>query len=234
VQLLGVPRRDPATGDVEWDASSVAAKLHRFAELGGAIGSLELEALAAHHYGEPVLGGGVSGFAGGAAWRLDAVWSSEGDDDFLAAVANLDRSWSWWGRNAYGFVELYYNGLGHREAVRSLEDPAVLERLARGELFTLGRSYLDASINLEAHPLLNLWLTTIRNLDDDSGLVQPRLVWNPEQDLEVTLGADLSYGGRGSELGGLVIPELADPFATRPAPTLAAPDRVYLWVSWYF
>lgn len=225
LQLLGVPRRDPTTGDVEWDESSVAAKLHRF------VGPLEVDLLAAHHHGDPVAGAGASGFLGGALWRLDAVWSRDEGDDFVTAVANLDRSWSWWGRNAYGFVELYFNGLGRAEAARSLEDPAVLERLARGELFTLGRSYLAGSLNLEAHPLVSLWLTTIRNLDDDSGLVQPRLVWNAEQDLEVTVGADLFYGGRGSELGGLVVPGLAPGPAS---PLLASPDRVYLWATLYF
>ncbi|MGD2113693.1 MAG: hypothetical protein PVG07_01470, partial [Acidobacteriota bacterium] len=242
LQLLGVPRRDPATGDVEWDASSVAAKLHRFLDFAG---SLEVDLLAARHYGEPVLGGGVSGFLAGAVWRVDAVWSRRGagpsvrageaaGDDFVAAVANLDRSWTWRGRNAYGFVEVYFNGLGHADAARALEDPAVLERLARGELFTLGRRYLDASVNLEAHPLVNLWLTTIRNLDDGSGLVQPRLVWNAQQDLEVVLGADLHYGDRGSELGGLVLPGLGSVVPGDVPPVLASPDRLYLWVSRYF
>lgn len=228
LQVLGVPRRDPTTGDVEWDESSVAAKLHRF------VGPLEVDVLAAHHHGEPVLGGGASGFLGGAVWRLDAVWSRDEGDDFVTAVANLDRSWTWWGRNAYGFVELYFNGLGHEQVARSLEDPAVLERLARGELFTLGRSYLAASANLAAHPLLELWLTTVGNLDDGSGLVQPRLVWSAEQDLEVTLGADLSYGGGATEFGGLELAGSGGLFPSGRPTTLSSPDRVYLWLTLYF
>ena len=151
-------------------------------------------------------------------------------------MANLDRSWVLAGRNAYGWIELYYDGLGEADAARALEDPALVERLARGELFTLGRRYADASANLEVNPLLNLWVTTLRNLDDGSGLVQPRLVWNATQDLEITVGADLSYGGRGTELGGLVLPGLG--LLARAAggqePVLASPDRVYLWASWYF
>lgn len=228
LQLLGVPRRDPASGDLQWNESSLAAKHHRF------VGPLEVDLLAAHHYGEPVAGAGASGFLGGAVWRVDAVWSCAGGDDFVTAVANLDRSWTWWDRNVYGFVELYYDGLGREEAARSLEDPAVRERLARGERFTLGRSYLAASANLEAHPLVSLRLTTIRNLDDGSGLVQPRLVWSAQQDVEVTVGADLFTGGRGSEFGGLELAEAGGLSASGRPPALASPDRLYLWVSLYF
>jgi len=238
IQLLGVPRRDPATGDVAWDQSSLAAKLHR--TVPGTGGGVSGDLLAARHYGETVLGAGASGSVGGGIWRANAVWTDLADPGgrggFVTAVANLDRSWVLGGRNAYGWVELYYDGLGEADAVRALEDPALLERLGRGELFTLGRRYADAAGNLEVNPLLNLWFTTLRNLDDGSGLVQPRLVWSAAQDLEITVGADLYYGGRGSELGGLVLPGLAALPGVAPGqePVLAAPDRVYLWASWYF
>lgn len=237
LQLLGVPRRNPATGDVAWDQSSLAAKLHRAVPgAGGVSGDL----LAARHYGETVLGAGASGTVAGGIWRANAVWTDldepAGRGGFVTAVANLDRSWVLGGRNAYGWVELYYDGLGEADAARALEDPALVERLARGELFTLGRLYADATGNLELNPLLNLWVTALHNLDDGSGLFQPRLVWNPAQDLEITVGADLSYGGRGSELGGLVVPGLAGLPGVEAGqePVLAAPDRVYLWASWYF
>lgn len=252
LQLLGVPRRDLATGDVAWDQSSLAAKLHH--GVPGTGGNVSGDLLAARHYGRTVLGAGASGTVAGGVWRTNVVWTdldgtdgrdgapggTGGRSGFVTAVANLDRSWVLGGRNAYGWIELYCDGLGEADAVRGLEDPALVERLARGELFTLGRRYADASANLEVNPLLNLWITTLRNLDDDSGLVQPRLVWNATQDLEITVGADLSYGGRGSELGGLVVPELARipsgawGFPADRTPVLASPDRVYLWVSWYF
>ncbi len=238
LQLLGVPRRDPATGDVAWDQSSFAAKLHR--GVPGTGGRLSGDLLLARHYGRTVLGAGASGGVGGGIWRANAVWTDldrtegiEGGGGFVTAVANVDRSWVLAGRNAYGWVELYYDGLGESDAARALDDPALVERLARGELFTLGRRYADAAANLEIGPLLNLWVTTLRNLDDGSGLVQPRLVWNATQDLEITVGADLSYGGRGSELGGLVVPGLPAAPGEMP-PVLASPDRVYLWASWYF
>ena len=235
LQLLGVPRRDLATGDVAWDRSSLAAKLHR--NVPGTGGRLSGDLLVARHYGETVVGAGASGGIGGGIWRANAVWTAlAGGGGFVTAVANVDRSWVLAGRNAYGWIELYYDGLGEADAVRALDDPALVERLARGELFTLGRRYADASGNLELTPLVNLWVTALHNLDDGSGLLQPRLVWNATQDLEITVGADLAYGGRGSELGGLVLPGLG--LLARAAggqePVLASPDRVYLWASWYF
>jgi len=250
LQLLGVPRRDLATGGVAWDQSSLAAKLHR--TVPGTGGNVSGDLLVARHYGETVLGAGASGTVGGGIWRANAVWSGLDDrvdrgvdggvdalggrSGFVTAVANLDRSWVLAGRNAYGWIELYYDGLGEADAVRALDDPALVERLARGELFTLGRRYADASANLEVNPLLNLWVTALRNLDDGSGLVQPRLVWNATQDLEITVGADLSYGGRGTELGGLVVPGLGllAGAAGGQEPVLASPNRAYLWASWYF
>jgi len=249
LQLLGVPRRDLATGDVAWNQSSLAAKFHRVVP--GTNGAVSGDLLAARHYGETVLGAGASGTVGGGIWRTNAVWTDlsqkagrrsgqvESRSGFVTAVANLDRSWVLAGRNAYGWIELYYDGLGEADAARALEDPALIERLARGELFTLGRRYADASGNLELNPLVNLWVTALHNLDDGSGLFQPRLVWSAAQNVEITVGADLSYGGRGSELGGLVVPAfaglagLAGPAGGRE-PVLASPDRVYLWASWYF
>jgi|GEM_PF-189190 len=240
LQLLAVPRRDLATGDVEWNRSSVAVKLHRdlFGGLAGRLGGVGVDLLASRHYGETVLGAGATGTLGGAAWRTDVVWTALEDrpgretrGDFVTAVANLDRAWIWGGRNWYGWVELYYDGLGNAEAIRALDDPALVERLARGELFTLGRRYADTSVNVELHPLVNLWATVLHNLDDDSGLLQPRLVWSAEENLEITLGADLYYGGRGTELGGLEVPGF--PGAEHP-PVVASPDRVYLWASLYF
>ena len=244
IQLLGVPRRDLATGDVSWDQSSLATKLHR--SVPGTGGGVSGDLMLARHYGETVAGAGASGGVGGGIWRANAVWTdldsseeaggSAGRGGFVTAVANFDRSWVLAGRNVYGWIELYYDGLGEADAARALGDPALVERLARGELFTLGRRYADASGNLELNPLVNLWVTALHNLDDGSGLFQPRLVWNATQDLEITVGADLSYGGRGSELGGLIVPGFGV-LAGAPGgrePVLASPDRAYLWVSWYF
>ena len=83
----------------------------------------------------------------------------------------MDYSWVWWGKNLYGFLEFYYNGLGGDDYLAVLSDPNVLERLARGELFTLGRPYLGWHIRLEVHPLFNVYVSVINNLSDPSGML---------------------------------------------------------------
>ena len=140
-QFLYVPRRDEISGDVNWDQSSLAGKLH-FAK-----GTTEFDVMAAKHYKDAVLGIGSVGYLGETAWRLDATWTfmneDKSKDGYMSLVANLDYSWVWWEKNFYGFIEFYYNGLGDDNYTEAYADPDILERLERGELFTLGRTYLS-------------------------------------------------------------------------------------------
>ena len=95
-----------------------------------------------------------------------------------------------------------------------------------GDLFTLGRYYLNGTIQVELHPLVNLFVSAINNLEDPSGALQPRLVWDFASDFQATIGVDLYWGGKGTEYGGFVLPEI-DLLAE-------APPGVYLWLSWFF
>jgi len=223
-QFLYVPRRNPTYNKVEWDQSSLAGKLH-FAE-----GDTEFDVMAAKHYGDVVTGLGSCGYLLDAAWRLDGVWTflnrDEGADGYLALVANIDYSWVWWDKNFYGFLEFYYNGLCDNHYSAEYTDPAIVERLVRGELFTLGRNYLSGNIKAEVHPLLNIYLTVINNLADPSGILQPRAVWDVVQNLQLTLGGNIYYGREGTEYGGFPIP--GTDLLNKPA------DNVFLWLAYYF
>jgi hypothetical protein len=224
LQLLWVARRNPENGDVEFSQSSLAGKWHV------ALGTTEFDLLAAEHYDDHVIGFGSRGYLGGAAWRLDATYTFlEQDQDqsgFLSVVANMDYSWVWGQRNFYGFIEFYFNGLGDENYTETISDPAIIERIDRGEIFTLGRKYLSLSIQTELHPLLNLFLTSINNVADPSGLFQSYAVWNITQDLELTLGGMLYYGGSETEFGGFTIPETQF--------RLQGPDAAFLWLTYYF
>ena len=96
-QFLYVPRREPKTGDVEWNQSSLAGKLH-FAR-----GTTEFDIMVAKHYRDTVVGFGSTGYLGDTAWRLDGTWTfldeDHGTDDYLSVVANIDYSWVWWKKN---------------------------------------------------------------------------------------------------------------------------------------
>ena len=224
LQLLYVQRREPRTQDLRFSRSSTAAVLKT------ALGSHELTFLATRHFDDYVLGAGATGYFADAAWRLDATYTflEDGDDQsgYLSMVANMDYSWQWWATNVYGLVEFYYSGIGDDEPDRSLEDEDLNERLARGELFNLGRYYLAQEMRIELHPLVNFFCTNITNLEDPSGFSQPRIVWDIADAWRFTLGGINYYGGDDTEYGGFRIS--GAPFKFQPA------DAVYAWLSWYF
>jgi hypothetical protein len=185
--------------------------------------------MAAKHFEDTVIGLGSVGYVSGAAWRMDITWThlnNNASNSYLSAIANMDYSWLWWKKNFYGFLEFYFNGLCHDRYAEELTDPQVTDRLARGELYSLGRSYLGGYIRVELHPLLNVYLTIITNLSDPSGLVQPRMVCDFTQNTQIMLGGNFAYGRKDTEYGGFNIP--GTPFYTR------SPDSVFAWISYYF
>ncbi len=223
-QFLYVPRRNPVSHDVEWDSSSLAGKLHF------AMGTTEFDVMAARHYKDYAGGIGSTGYMGNAAWRMDATWTflnaESNTDGFLSLVANMDYSWVWWEKNFYGFIEFYYNGLGQDEYAEAMTDPEIFQRLERGEMFTLGKTYLAGDIHMELHPLFNAYLTMISNLSDPSGVFQPRAVWDMTQDIQCIFGANVYYGRKCTEFGGFRMPHTD--FLEKPQ------NSVFLWLTCFF
>ena len=229
LQLLYVARRDPDTNNVEADRNSLAGLLHF------AVGTTEFDVMATRHFDDYVVGLGSSGIWGGAAWRLDstATFLNDGEGqntkNFLSGVANMDYSWIWWQKNFYGLLEYYYNGLGEGDYPGALSNPDITRRLTRGELFVLGKHYLSAGIQIELHPLFTVFLTGINNIEDPSGILQPRAVWNIAQNVDVKIGANFFCGDNGdpgSEFGGFIIP--GTNIHSR------SPNNAYLWFNYYF
>jgi hypothetical protein len=220
-QLLYVSRRNPDNDRVEFDQASLAGKLHF------AVATTEFDLMASKHYEDSVVGIGSTGYLGDTAWRLDATWTFLADgDDYLSLVANLDYSWVWFDKNFYGFIEYYFNGLGEDDYPDALLDPNITERLARGELFVLGRNYLSGHIQIELHPLFQLFFTAINNIEDPSGILQPYATWDIAQNLQLTGGLSVSYGAKGTEFGGFTLP--GTDIRTK------SPDNAYLWLTYYF
>ncbi len=224
LQFLYLPRRDPATRDLTWNESSLAGKLHLLR------GTNELDVMAAKHFRDAVVGAGSTGYLGDAAWRLDATLTFPGEgtrrSHYLSLVANIDYSWDFWGKNWYGFIELYYNGLGNDRYALALADPAIAGRLDRGDLFVLGRTYLSGHVRVELHPLFNLFLTAINNIEDPSGILQPRAMWDVAEDVQVTVGGNVAYGEKGTEFGGFEVAGTG--LFTGP------PDSAFLWLTYFF
>jgi len=224
LQLLYVPRRNVESHDIKWEESSVAAKYHFN------ISTTDIDLMAGKNYDDHVAGIGFTGYLMEAAWRLDTTytWLDEdsGQSGYSSIVANMDYSWVCWNKNLYAWIEYYYTGLGKNDVQDALNDPDIISRLARGEWFTLGRSYVDVQVQVEWHPLVNGFISVIGNTHDSSGILQPRVVIDPAQNFQIMCGGNIYYGKTATEFGGIDLPGVQ--IKEIPA------DMVYIWLSYYF
>ena len=224
LQAVGVVRRDPLSGDVEQDQSSLAIKYHGF------VGMNEFDLLAAKHYDDSVLGVGGGMDLGGAVWRGDLTWTQTDTQDVLSAVTSLSYSWIWGGKNVSGVLEYYYNGFGQGGGDYSLDDllrnPDLLLRIERGELFTLSRNYLGVSASIEMTPLFVLIPNLFINLEDPSSLLQFVAQYSWKQNLQVLGAINLPIGASGTEYGGIEAPADGKYFSTGPG--------LFAQLAWYF
>jgi hypothetical protein len=224
LQGVVVFRRNLMNGEVQADWSSFALKYH------GLSGGSEFDLLAAWHFDDPLLAAGGSQSLGGAVWRGDGVVAFTEDDTVLTAVTSLSYSWVWGGKNVSGVLEYFFNGFGQPDGQYDpdslAQNPELVQRLARGELFTLGRHYVVGSALFELHPLFHLTPNVFTNLSDGSALVQLVTRNDLKQDL-VLLGA-LSFplGPSGTEFGGIE--------TDVPGRYLSRGPSVFLQLAWYF
>jgi hypothetical protein len=222
IQAIVVPRRDPATHEIEGDQSTYAVKLRL------RVREIDFDILGARHFGDNLAGLGMVRSIGGAVWRFDALYTdSESGRDFWSAVTNLDYSWVWGGKNYYGYAEYFRSGVGESDrADYSAPNAALAARIERGELFTLARDYAALGLQVELHPLFNLFNNVIWNLNDGSAFVQIRGIYDWRQNVQLMAGVNGGFGDRGDEYGGI------------PAPgtnAFVAPGRsVFVRAAYYF
>ena len=227
LQAVWVGRRD-ARGNISQTVTSTALKYHWIKN------ELELDFLLARHFNRQILGLGAVGNIGGAIWRSDLILNTNENNAFsdssASAVLNLSYSWLGWGKNMSGGLEYYRNGFGIADADYSsinLDRHAeLLARLQRGELFTLGRDYISASVMTELTPLWLLTSAVFTNLNDTSSLLQLLSQHDLTQNLKLSIAAGLPVGTRGSEYGG-IDSGLADG-------SLSPGRSLTLHLSWYF
>lgn len=199
-QLVNVQRRNE-DGDVTRGVSSTALKFHSFGL------DREFDLLLAEHFDQALVGGGGVINVDDAVVRGDLLLTDASEDWVVSAVVNWSYSWVWRGLNVSGVAEYFFNGFGLRQADYRPEKIAasadLVQRIERGELFTLGRHYMAGSLMIEVTPLLNITPNVFYNLGDGSALMQLALQWDLAQNWQVLGAVNVPIGPRGTEFGGL-------------------------------
>ncbi len=201
VQFAHVFRRDPLTGNPSSRSTTTAIKYH------GILGDSEYDWLIAESYDELTIGFGGNKAIGGAIWRGDVVLSDTDRGNRFQVVTNLSYSWVSGGRNMSGVIEYYFNGVGQRSDRYDLamieQNPDLLRRLQRGEMFTVGRNYLAGGVMVEMNPLWTLTPNLFANLDDGSVLLQMTTRYSLSDNSDFLAALNMSLGPSGSEFGGI-------------------------------
>jgi hypothetical protein len=227
IQGVIAPRRDPLTHRVEKDQSAAGLKWHGFI---GAEQQNGLDLMLARNHDSDVLGLALNGTLAGATWTAEAVptWLSDGSL-YSSWLADIQYAWTCYGRNCIGYAEYFHNGFGVGGSNNTLADLPIplIERLARGELFTVSRDYLALGLTLEWTALLNIKPLLITNLDDGSALLVLQVVRSLSDTAKLTLAAQSGLGPPGTEYGGL---ETAAGSGVYVAPL----RYLYARIDWYF
>ena len=223
LQAVWVLRRD-INGEVTSDVDSIAAKYHGFA------GEHEYDLLLAEHFDDYVFGiGGISN-VGGAVWRGDITLTDTETDQVFSLVTSLSYSWIGWGRNISGILEYFYNGFGIADGDYSpaalANNPDLVERIVRGELFTLGRNYVAASAMIEITPLWLLTPNVFINASDGSMLAQLVSSYDFKQDWQILAALAVPIGASGTEFGGID--------SGIPDKTFSTGLNLFAQLAWYF
>ncbi|MDH5693985.1 MAG: hypothetical protein OEZ47_12860 [Gammaproteobacteria bacterium] len=120
--------------------------------------------------------------------RIDVITNTESlKFDQWALVANGDYSWIWFNKNFYGFAEYYY------------QDGRVLKQ---GGFVFEDKEYWAIGLRAELHPFVNVSPTFMGNFNDGSSLTTLGINFDWKSWMNLSLTANLPYGGEGTEFGG--------------------------------
>lgn len=224
LQAALVLRRDPVTGDAQSDERTVSVKYH------GVGGDSEYDILAAVNHDDLTIGLGGNRSIGGAVLRGDIVVADTGSGCKTQLVTNLSYSWTWGGKNVSGAIEYYFSGFGQHAGGYDLPgigtNPELLDRLSRGELYSIGRHYLAGSLLIEMTPLWLLTPTVFLNAADGSALIQLHTQNSLRENLSFLGSISVPVGPKGTEFGGIALGVTNRYFSTDLG--------VFAQIAWYF
>jgi len=223
LQAVWVVRRD-INGELSNAVNSSSVKYHGF------INNNEYDLLFARHYDDNILGIGSVVNIGGAVLRGDLTLTGTPTDTVTSLVTSLSYSWVSWGHNFSGIIEYFYNGFGQTNNDYSpaalSQNPDLVKRIVRGELFTLSREYLAASAMIEITPLWMLTPNVFINTRDRSFLTQIVSSYDIEQDWQLLAALSVPIGAAGTEYGGID--------SGIAGKSLGTELNLFVQLAWYF
>ena len=191
LQLLWIGRQGdtaPSTPDTK------ALKWH------SQLSDLSLDLIVAEHIGDDFAAFSLSLPVAGSLLRLETSRLCDDAACTLSGLANLDYTITLGPTLLYLFGELYHNGFGLEQMTDRV--PARLsERMARGEIFTLMKNYGSLGVNITWHPLWSQSFIVLENLEDQSGLFQTAVNYEPGDASRVQFGVSVPYGASNTEFG---------------------------------
>jgi len=224
IQTVFIPRRDISTNILEADESSLAIKYHTI------YGATDMDLLVSRHFGDNLAAIGFAADWKGTVLRGDLVNAWNSSESTLSGVISVNYSWVWDGHNVSGFLEYYRNGNGIDDGDYSpsalIGNPALMSRISRGEIFTLGQDYLTGGLTVELTPRWLFNPLLINNMNDDSWLTQWTATFDWKQNLTLLLGTNLPFGDKGTEFGGIP--------STTPGVYSGGGRSVFLQLAYYF
>ena len=223
LQIIYLPRRDTLSGVLDGSKDSLAMKLHSSTAQG------DWDLLLARHYNEQVYGIAYVRNVTSAVWRTDINMTQLNDGRTAWFVdSNMDYSWNWFEHNFYGYVEWFHNSLGQKvpDLIALASDTALLDRIQRGELYTLADNVFALGMMMELTPRWQTQFNLLHHPADGGAILHATLHHDWQQNASLLMGMSLPAGPRGSEYGGVYSEDAGAYFSSG--------QRLFLYVQYYY
>jgi hypothetical protein len=129
-----------------------------------------------------------------------------------------------------GAIEYHFNGFGQSggdyDPPSLAANPDLLARVARGQMFTLGKHYLAGSVMMEMTPLWSITPVLLANAGDPSALLQLTSGYSLGDNMTLLGSLNIPLGAAGTEFGGIETGQQNLYWSTGPG--------VFAQFAWYF
>lgn len=199
LQALYIMRQD--SGRSSSEVLTGAIKWHAL------VGDLEYELVVAQHFEENVFGAMFRRSLAGSLVRVDLLNTCHDNDCVFSGLVNIDRAFTVGRLPIYAFVELFHNGYGVNDLNQDVVSDSLVERIQRGELFTLMRDYTAFGVNTVWHAQWTQSVSLIGNVGDGSALFQTFFTFDPSDNARVQFGVVMPFGTTDGEFGERRLPD---------------------------